>query len=56
MHYNFCRIHKTLRVTPAMEAGLTDHVWTLEEVAMLLEARNMEAKHTKRGPYKKKSA
>jgi IS1 family transposase len=32
MHYNFCRIHKTLRVTPAMEAGLTDHVWTIEEI------------------------
>src|SRR5438270_287920 len=32
MHYNFCRIHKTLRVTPAMEAGLTDHVWTIEEL------------------------
>lgn len=36
MHYNFCRIHKTLRVTPAMEAGLTDHVWTLEELIGLL--------------------
>ena len=33
-HYNFCRIHGTLRVTPAMEAGLTDHVWTLEELLM----------------------
>ncbi len=32
MHYNFCRIHKTLRVTPAMEAGLTDHVWSIEEL------------------------
>jgi hypothetical protein len=32
MHYNFCRIHQTLRVTPAMEAGLTDHVWTIEEM------------------------
>ncbi len=31
-YYNFCRIHKTLRVTPAMEAGLTDHVWTLTEL------------------------
>ncbi len=31
MHYNFCRVHRTLRVTPAMEAGLTDHVWTIEE-------------------------
>jgi IS1 family transposase len=36
MHYNFCRIHKTLRVTPAMEAGITDHVWTLEEIINLL--------------------
>jgi IS1 family transposase len=32
MHYNFCRVHKTLRVTPAMEAGLTNHVWTIEEM------------------------
>jgi len=32
MHYNFCRIHKSLRVTPAMEAGLADHVWTIEEM------------------------
>jgi IS1 family transposase len=32
MHYNFCRIHSTLRVTPAMEAGITDHVWTIEEM------------------------
>ena len=31
-HYNFCRIHGALRVTPAMEAGLTDHVWTLTEL------------------------
>src|SRR5712691_9131946 len=39
MHYNFCRIHQTLRVTPAMEAKLTDHVWTLEEIAALADAR-----------------
>jgi IS1 family transposase len=32
MHYNFCRIHQTLRVSPAMEAGITDHVWTIEEM------------------------
>ena len=38
MHYNFCRVHKSLRVTPAMEAGLTDHVWEIEEIAGLLEA------------------
>jgi len=35
LHYNFCRIHQTLRVTPAMEAGIANHVWTLEEVANL---------------------
>jgi IS1 family transposase len=37
MYYNFCRIHQTLRVTPAMEAGITDHVWSLEEVVSLLD-------------------
>jgi len=37
MHYNFCRVHQTLRVTPAMEAGITDHVWSIEEVIGLLE-------------------
>ena len=37
MHYNFCRIHQTLRVTPAMEAGIADHVWTIEEIAGLLD-------------------
>ena len=30
--YNFVRVHGSLRVTPAMEAGITDHVWTLEEL------------------------
>ncbi len=35
MYYNFGRIHKTLRVTPAMEAGVADHVWSLEEIAEL---------------------
>jgi len=37
MHYNFCRIHKTLRVTPAMEAGIADHVWSVEEITALLD-------------------
>jgi len=32
MHYNFRRINQTLRVTPAMEAGVSDHVWDLEEI------------------------
>jgi hypothetical protein len=35
MHYNFTRIHKSLRVTPAMEAGISDHVWELSEIAAL---------------------
>ena len=37
MHYNFARIHKTLRVTPAMAAGVSDHVWSLEEIAALAD-------------------
>jgi hypothetical protein len=37
MHYNFCRVHQTLRVTPAMEAGIADHIWSIEEVVSLLE-------------------
>ena len=35
MYYNFARVHKTLRVTPAMEAGMADHVWTLDEIIRL---------------------
>lgn len=38
MHYNFCRIHQSLRVTPAMEAGVADHVWSLEELVGLLDS------------------
>ncbi len=30
--YNFCRVHQTLRMTPAMEAGWTDHIWTVREI------------------------
>jgi IS1 family transposase len=37
MHYNFCRIHKSLRVTPAMEAGITDHVWNVEEIVNVID-------------------
>jgi hypothetical protein len=43
MHYNFCRVHQTLRVTPAMEAGVSDHVWTLNELVGLLESRGEKA-------------
>ena len=50
LHYNFARIHKTLRVTPAMEAGVSDHVWSLEEIAALLPTPTFGP----RGPYKKR--
>lgn len=56
MHYNFCRVHKTLRVTPAMEAGIADHVWELAELVGILEAQERATVGTeanKRGPYKK---
>jgi IS1 family transposase len=36
-YYNFCKIHQTLRVTPAMESGLSDHVWSVEELVNLLD-------------------
>lgn len=52
MYYNFGRIHKTLRVTPAMEAGITKHIWSLEEIAALVP----EPVAKKRGPYKKREA
>jgi IS1 family transposase len=38
-YYNFCRVHQTLRVTPAMESDLADHVWSIEELVDLLEQR-----------------
>jgi hypothetical protein len=36
MYYNFARVHQTLRVTPAMEAGIADHVWSIQEIVGLL--------------------
>jgi len=43
MYYNFCRVHQTLRVTPAMEAGISNHVWSLMELAELLDQRRFRA-------------
>lgn len=37
LHNNFCRIHQTLRITPAMEAGISNHVWSIEEIVELLD-------------------
>jgi IS1 family transposase len=42
-YYNFCRVHQTLRVTPAMEAGISDHVWSVRELVGLLEAKELPA-------------
>lgn len=47
--YNFCRIHQTLRVTPAMEAGITDHVWSIEDLCQLVPEAERAAWGTKNG-------
>ena len=52
VHYNFCRIHKSLKVTPAMEAGLTDKLHDVDFIVDLIEAR--QPAPAKRGPYKKR--
>jgi hypothetical protein len=52
--YNFCRIHKTLKVTPAMAAGITDKLWSLEDIAERIEAHRPKA--GPRGPYKRARA
>lgn len=52
--YNFCRIHKSLRVTPAMAAGVTDRLWTLEDIVAKIDEMTPPPKP--RGPYKKREA
>jgi IS1 family transposase len=52
MYCNYARIHQTLRVTPAMESGLADHVWSLQELIAACDALIPAPK--KRGPYKKR--
>lgn len=55
MYYNFVRIHKTLRVTPAMAAGVSDRLWEMADIAKLVEDAEVE-KPRKRGPYKQHAA
>ncbi len=50
VRYSFVRLHKSLRVTPATAAGITDRLWSMEDVVGLLDAR--EAPPAKRGRYK----
>ncbi len=53
-YYNFVRLHKTLRVTPAMAAGVSDRLWEVADIVALVEAAEAPAK--KRGPYRKREA
>lgn len=39
IYYNFCRVHQTLRVTPALEAGIANHIWSAEEIAGLVDTK-----------------
>jgi len=39
MHYNFCRVHRTLKITPAMAAGVTEKLWDIEDIIDLLEEK-----------------
>jgi IS1 family transposase len=52
VHYNFCRIHKSLRVSPAMAAGVTDRLWSFDDILAKIDAAKAPAK---RGPYKKRA-
>jgi len=52
VHYNFALVPKTLRITPAMACGLSDHVWSLEEIVTMVDSYASAPKP--RGQYKKK--
>lgn len=53
-HYNFVRVHKSLRITPAMAADVTDRLWSIEELIERIDA--LEPPPKPRGPYKKRAA
>lgn len=54
VYYNFCRIHKSLRVTPAMAAGISDRLWEISDIVALVEAKEAEQPR-ERGPYRKRA-
>ncbi len=54
VHYNFCRIHKTLKVSPAMESGISNELRNTEWIVGLIDARAPKPK--KRGSYKKRNS
>jgi hypothetical protein len=51
--FNFCRQHKAHRLSPAMAAGISDRLWSIEDIVVLIDAK--EPKAIKRGPYKNKN-
>jgi F420-dependent methylenetetrahydromethanopterin dehydrogenase len=54
VHYDFCRMHKSLRMSPAMAAGVSDKLRSMEDVVALIDARAPAP--AKPGPYKKRQA
>lgn len=56
MFYNFVRMHKTLRCSPAMAAGVTDRLWDMKDIVALVEKAEAAQPAKKRGPYKKRAA
>lgn len=54
--YNFCRIHKSLRTSPAMATGITDKLMSMEDVVGLIDAAEAAKRPAKRGPYKKRQS
>jgi IS1 family transposase len=54
MYYNFVRIHTTLKITPAMAAGVTDRLWEIGDIVKLIEVKEAETENKKRGPYQKR--
>jgi IS1 family transposase len=54
MYYNFVRVHSTLRMSPAMAAGVASRLWEVSDIVALIEKAEAEAEPKKRGPYKKR--
>jgi hypothetical protein len=54
MFYNYVRVHKTLRVTPAVAAGLTDKLWSMDDIVALIDAQAEPIKRPK--TYRKREA